>query len=51
MPHVRISPWGEKQGVVDESLSKTWTQADTLHLQLPSVLAAPYTILHSELNC
>lgn len=48
LPHVRISPWGEKQGVVDESLLKLGLKRHVA-LQLPSVLAAPYTVLHSEL--
>lgn len=48
LSHVRISPWGEKQGVVDESLQKLGLNR-TVALQLPSVLAAPYTILDSDL--
>ncbi|MCL1127479.1 LysR family transcriptional regulator [Shewanella surugensis] len=48
LSHVRISPWGEKKGIVDHHLA---TQGLSRHvaLQLPSVLAAPYTILHSDL--
>lgn len=48
LSHVRISPWGEKQGVVDESLLKQGLKRHVA-LQLPSVLAAPYTVLHSDL--
>ena len=48
LSHVRISPWGEKQGVVDETLQKLGLTRHVA-LQLPSVLAAPYTVLHSDL--
>lgn len=48
LSHVRISPWGEKQGIVDESL-KAVGLSRHVALQLPSVLAAPYTVLHSDL--
>lgn len=48
LSHVRISPWGEKQGIVDESLQKLGLNRH-VSLQLPSVLAAPYTVLHSDL--
>ncbi|NQZ81713.1 MAG: LysR family transcriptional regulator [Colwellia sp.] len=47
LPHVRVSPWGEKQGVVDQVLNKMKLQRQVI-LQLPSVLVAPYTILHSD---
>ena len=48
LSHVRISPWGEKQGIVDHQLA---SQGLSRHvaLQLPSVLAAPYTVLYSDL--
>lgn len=48
LSHVRISPWGEKQGVVDLQLAKLGYKRNVL-LQLPSVLAAPYAIQNSEL--
>jgi len=48
LAHVRISPWGERQGVVDQHLAAQGLSRQVA-LQLPSVLAAPYTILHSEL--
>lgn len=48
LSHVRISPWGEKQGVVDETLQSMGLKRH-VSLQLPSVLAAPYTVLHSDL--
>lgn len=48
LSHVRISPWGEKQGVVDEQLQGLGLSRH-ISLQLPSVLAAPYTVLHSDL--
>ncbi|OUR69863.1 LysR family transcriptional regulator [Marinomonas sp. 42_23_T18] len=48
LSHVRISPWGEKQGVVDQVLAQ---HKLTRHvaLQLPSVLVAPHTIINSDL--
>ncbi len=48
LSHVMISPWGEKHGVVDHQLN---TQGLSRHiaLQLPSILAAPYTVLNSDL--
>ena len=48
LSHVRISPWGEKQAVVDQVLSKIQKKRHVA-LQLTSVLAAPYTILQSDL--
>jgi DNA-binding transcriptional LysR family regulator len=48
LSHVRISPWGEKQGIVDEVLAKQKLKRNVM-LQLPSVLAAPHTLLHSDL--
>ncbi|WDE07122.1 LysR family transcriptional regulator [Thalassomonas viridans] len=48
LSHVRISPWGEKQAVVDLALAKLQKKRHVA-LQLTSVLAAPYTILHSDL--
>jgi len=47
LPHVRVSPWGEHQSVVDQVLSKMKLRREVI-LQLPSVLVAPYTILHSD---
>jgi len=47
LAHVRIAPWGEKQGVVDVQLSKQGLNRHVA-LQLPSVLAAPYTIVNSD---
>ena len=48
LSHIRISPWGEKQGIVDRQLAQ---QGFNRHvaLQLPSVMAAPYAVLHSDL--
>lgn len=48
LSHVRISPWGEKKGVVDHQLA---AQGLSRHvaLQLPSALVAPYTVVHSDL--
>jgi DNA-binding transcriptional LysR family regulator len=46
--HVRISPWGEKQGIVDDTLKKLGYKRHVT-LQLPSVLAAPFTLQHSDL--
>jgi len=48
LSHVRISPWGEKQGIVDEVLAQHKLKRNVM-LQLPSVLAAPHTLLHSDL--
>jgi len=45
--HVRISPWGEKQGIVDQLLNKQGLSRHVA-LQLPSVMAAPYTIANSD---
>lgn len=47
MPHVRISPWGEKQGIVDQQLARQGLKRHVA-LQLPSVMAAPYTIENSD---
>lgn len=48
LSHVRISPWGEKQGIVDQSLAK---HKLTRHvaLQLPSAMSAPHMIKNSDL--
>ncbi|WP_299497056.1 LysR family transcriptional regulator [uncultured Shewanella sp.] len=48
LSHVRISPWGESKGVVDDQLA---TQGMSRHvaLQLSSALVAPYTVVHSDL--
>lgn len=48
LSHIRISPWGEKQGIVDLHLA---TQGLSRHvaLQLPSAMVAPYTVVHSDL--
>lgn len=48
LSHVRISPWGEKQGIVDQQLAAQGLRRHVT-LQLPSVMAAPYTVLHSDL--
>jgi DNA-binding transcriptional LysR family regulator len=47
LPHVRVSPWGENQGIVDDVLDKMGLKRNVI-LQLPSVLVAPYTVLHSD---
>ncbi|WP_042148998.1 MULTISPECIES: LysR family transcriptional regulator [unclassified Pseudoalteromonas] len=48
LSHVRVSPWGEQSGVVDEALAKLKLSRNVT-LQLPSVLVAPHTVLHSDL--
>lgn len=48
LSHVRISPWGEKQGIVDRQLAAQGLIRDVA-LQLPSIMAAPYTVLYSDL--
>jgi len=48
LAHVRISPWGEKAGIVDRQLAALGLKRDVA-LQLPSVMAAPYTVLNSDL--
>ena len=48
LSHVRISPWGEKQGIVDQQLLKKGLSRHVA-LQLPSAMAAAYTVLHSDL--
>lgn len=48
LSHVRVSPWGEKSGVVDDVLAKQ-KLSRSVALQLPSVLVAPHTVLHSDL--
>ena len=48
LSHVRISPWGEKQGIVDHQLNKAGFKRQ-IALQLPSVMAAPYTVANSDL--
>ncbi|KGJ91532.1 LysR family transcriptional regulator [Colwellia psychrerythraea] len=45
--HVRVSPWGEKQGIVDQQLARQGLKRHVA-LQLPSVMAAPYTIENSD---
>lgn len=47
LSHVRVSPWGEKQGIVDRQLAKQGLSRHVA-LQLPSVMAAPYTIENSD---
>jgi len=47
LSHVRISPWGEKQGIVDQQLANQGLNRHVA-LQLPSVMAAPYTIANSD---
>jgi len=48
LSHVRISPWGEKQGVIDLQLAALGLRRHVV-LQLSSIMAAPYTVLHSDL--
>ncbi|WP_289029302.1 LysR family transcriptional regulator [uncultured Paraglaciecola sp.] len=48
LTHIRISPWGEKQGVVDQQLSIKGLKRHVA-LQLPSVLASPYVVATSDL--
>jgi len=48
LPHVLVSPWGEKSGIVDEVLSEMELKRH-IALQLPNVLVAPYTVLNTEL--
>jgi len=48
LSHVRISPWGEPQGIVDDVLTRHKLKRNVV-LQLPSVLAAPHMLLHSDL--
>ena len=48
LSHIRISPWGEKQGVVDHQLARNGLKRHVA-LQLPSVLAAPYAVAQSDL--
>jgi DNA-binding transcriptional LysR family regulator len=48
LSHVRISPWGESQGIVDQVLAKNKLTRNVT-LQLPSVLVAPYTVANSDL--
>jgi len=48
LPHVLVSPWGEKKGVVDQVL--TTMQLDRhIALQLPSLLVAPYTLVNTDM--
>lgn len=47
LSHVRISPWGEKQGIVDQQLANQGLNRHVA-LQLPSVMAAPYSIANSD---
>lgn len=46
--HIRVSPWGEKQGVVDQTLAQHKLTRNVT-LQLPSVLVAPHTLVNSDL--
>ncbi|MEP1553325.1 LysR substrate-binding domain-containing protein, partial [Paraglaciecola sp.] len=48
LSHIRISPWGEKQGVVDQQLRIKGLKRHVA-LQLPSVLASPYVVATSDL--
>lgn len=48
LSHVRISPWGEKQGIVDQHLAQQGLSRHVA-LQLPNAMVAPYTVLHSDL--
>ena len=48
LSHVLISPWGEKQGIVDQQLNKQGL-ARKIALQIPSILAAPHTVMYSDL--
>ena len=47
LSHVRASPWGEKEGIVDKQLIKHGLNRHVA-LQLSSVMAAPYTIANSD---
>lgn len=46
--HIRVSPWGESQGIVDQVLAKQKLSRNVT-LQLPSVLVAPHAVVHSDL--
>lgn len=48
LSHIRIAPWGEKQGVVDEALAKLKLSRN-VSLQLPSVLVAPHVLKDTDL--
>ena len=48
LPHVLVSPWGEKKGIVDQVLS-TMKLERHITLQLPNVLVAPYTLVNTDL--
>jgi len=48
LSHVLIAPWGEKQGIVDESLSKLGLKRQ-IALTMPSVMVAPFTIVDTDL--
>ncbi|WP_298768724.1 LysR family transcriptional regulator [uncultured Shewanella sp.] len=48
LSHVRISPWGEKKGIVDHQLAALGLSRHVT-LQLPSALVAPYTVANSDL--
>ena len=48
LPHVLVSPWGEKKGIVDQVLSTMKLQRH-IALQLPNVLVAPYTLVNTDL--
>ncbi|EPJ46843.1 MAG: transcriptional regulator [Osedax symbiont Rs2] len=48
LPQVLIAPWGEKSGIVDSSLAKLGLKRK-IALQMPSVLAAPYSIINTDM--
>jgi DNA-binding transcriptional LysR family regulator len=48
LPHVLVSPWGERKGVVDEVLADMRLHRH-IALQLPNVLVAPYTLIDTDL--
>ena len=48
LSHIRVSPWGEKQGIVDQVLAQHKLKRNVA-LQLPSVLVAPHTLTQSDL--
>ncbi|KGJ96853.1 LysR family transcriptional regulator [Colwellia psychrerythraea] len=47
LSHVRLSPWAEKKGIVDQQLAKLGLSRH-VSLQLPSIMAAPYIIANSD---
>jgi len=48
LSHVLIAPWGEKQGIVDESLARLGLNRN-ITLTMPSVMVAPFTIVNTDL--